>query len=57
MRACSEAAVPSVLEAASIKARAPMAGIISLKTAMLWVRPPGACCCVYAAHRKMPFER
>jgi hypothetical protein len=39
------------------RGRAPAAGTISLKTAMLCVRPPGACCCVNAAHRKMPLER
>ena len=57
-RTCSVAPLfPSALVAASIETRAPDAGIISLNTAMLWVRPPGAGCCVNAAHRKMPLER
>ena len=41
--------VEALIEAASIETRAPDAGIISLNTATLWVRPPGAGCCVNAA--------
>ena len=36
---------------------APAAGMISLKTAMPCVRPPGACCCVNAAHRKIAVRK
>ena len=48
---------PSAPAAASIEVRAPAAGMISLKTAMLCVRPPGACCCVNAAHRKIAVRK